>query len=194
MRRGKEWSVPRPVHRTLSDADRRFPIRSFKARVVHGLFFGARQGAVAIIIRRKLVCVWLAAGAKEIKLIGICFPSPKFMDNPLPDLERFSPHVNRPVEAKVFDFQRQERLKHLIFAAQLTPELLEKLRRTADLIRQMARQRDSNLRLKQLLAHKRAMLYFTQPSTRTFLVIHGRLPDSWALPVTKFATQKHPLR
>ena len=91
------------------------------------------------------------------------------MDNPFPDLERFRPQIQRGVEEKLFDFQRQQRLKHLIYAAQLTPELLEKLRRMADMIRQMARQRDSNLRLKQLLAHKRAMLYFTQPSTRTFL-------------------------
>ena len=86
------------------------------------------------------------------------------MDNPFPDLERFRPQIQRGVEEKLFDFQRQQRLKHLIYAAQLTPELLEKLRRMADMIRQMARQRDSNLRLKQLLAHKRAMLYFTQPS------------------------------
>ena len=92
-----------------------------------------------------------------------------FMDNPFPDLERFRPQIQRGVEEKLFDFQRQQRLKHLIYAAQLTPELLEKLRRMADMIRQMPRQRDSNLRLKQLLAHKRAMLYFTQPSTRTFL-------------------------
>ena len=91
------------------------------------------------------------------------------MDNLIFELERFRPQISRPVEQKVFDFQRQERLKHLIYAAQLTPELLEKLRRMADMIRQMARQRESNLRLKRLLAHKRAMLYFTQPSTRTFL-------------------------
>ena len=91
------------------------------------------------------------------------------MDNPLPDLERFTNQIQRPVENKVFDFQRQQRLKHLIFAAQLTPDLLDKLRRLADIIRLMARQPESNLRLRQLLAHKRAMLYFTQPSTRTFL-------------------------
>jgi aspartate carbamoyltransferase catalytic subunit len=37
------------------------------------------------------------------------------------------------------------------------------------MIRRMARQREGNRRLRELLAHKRAMLYFTQPSTRTFL-------------------------
>ena len=44
-----------------------------------------------------------------------------------PDLIQFESQLGRNVESKVFEFQRQERLKHLIFAAQLTPELLEKL-------------------------------------------------------------------
>ena len=91
------------------------------------------------------------------------------MESLLPDLAQFEPQLQRGVEDKVFDFQRQQRLKHLIFAAQLTPELLEKLRQMADMIRRLAREPNTNQRLKTLLAHKRAMLYFTQPSTRTFL-------------------------
>ena len=85
------------------------------------------------------------------------------------DLAQFESQLQRRVEDKVFDFQRQQRLKHLIFAAQLNPELLEKLRKMADMIRRLAREPATNQRLKTLLAHKRAMLYFTQPSTRTFL-------------------------
>ena len=81
----------------------------------------------------------------------------------------FASQLQRPIEEKVHDFQRHGRLKHLIFGAQLKPELLEKLFRMANMIRRMARERESNLELKRLLAHKRAMLYFTQPSTRTFL-------------------------
>ena len=80
----------------------------------------------------------------------------------------FASQLQRPIEEKVHDFQRHGRLKHLIFGAQLKPELLEKLFRMANMIRRMARERESNLELKRLLAHKRAMLYFTQPSTRTF--------------------------
>ncbi len=91
------------------------------------------------------------------------------MPQDLPELVRFDPLLRRNLTDKVHDFQRQQRLKHLIFAAQLTPSLLEKLRRMADMIRQLARDPDSNQELKKLLAHKRAMLYFTQPSTRTFL-------------------------
>jgi aspartate carbamoyltransferase len=85
------------------------------------------------------------------------------------EFAQFGPQLFRPVEDKVHEFQRHGRLKHLIFASQLKLELLERIRRLADTIRRMARLRESNLRLRQLLAHKRAMLYFTQPSTRTFL-------------------------
>lgn len=81
----------------------------------------------------------------------------------------FGDQLSRPLAVKLHEFQRHERLKHLIVAAQLTPELLERFRRLADMIRQLSRTRAGNLALKSLLAHRRAMLYFTQPSTRTFL-------------------------
>ena len=85
------------------------------------------------------------------------------------EFSAFQSLLQRPIDEKVHDLQRHGRLKHLVLGAQLTPELLEKLGRMANMIRKMARTRESNLELKQLLAHKRAMLYFTQPSTRTFL-------------------------
>ena len=81
----------------------------------------------------------------------------------------FEEQFRSTADEKMRLLSRHGRLKHLIFGAQLTPELLDKLCRLADIIRQMAKQKQSNLRLRQLLAHKRAMLYFTQPSTRTFL-------------------------
>ena len=85
------------------------------------------------------------------------------------DLPEFQALLDRPIGAKVDEFQDEGRLRHLIFAAQFTPELLANLFQSADLIRQLSRQRSGINRLKQLLSHKRAMLYFTQPSTRTFL-------------------------
>ena len=90
-------------------------------------------------------------------------------DTDIPEFAQFRSLLDRPIEQKVREFQREQRLKHLIYAAQLKPELLTRLSHLADMIRRMARERESNLALKQLLAHKRAMLYFTQPSTRTFL-------------------------
>ncbi|MEL7497508.1 MAG: aspartate carbamoyltransferase [Planctomycetota bacterium] len=81
----------------------------------------------------------------------------------------FESMLERPVHEKNFELQRHGRLKHLISGSQLTKSLLEKLFRSADTIRMMSRDPDGNRELRHLLAHKRAMLYFTQPSTRTFL-------------------------
>lgn len=85
------------------------------------------------------------------------------------EFEHFEPLLLRPIQEKNLEFQRHGRLKHLISASQLSRELLEKLCRSADLIRRLNRNAEGNRRLRELLAHKRAMLYFTQPSTRTFL-------------------------
>ncbi|MDG1873354.1 MAG: hypothetical protein P8J27_05560 [Mariniblastus sp.] len=85
------------------------------------------------------------------------------------EFEEFSTLLQRPVEEKNREFQRQGRLKHMISASQLSIPLLEKLCHSANVIRKMSREPKGNERLRKLLAHKRAMLYFTQPSTRTFL-------------------------
>ena len=85
------------------------------------------------------------------------------------EFSEFEHQFDRPIEEKIRAFQRHGRLKHLIFGSQLTPELIDKLCRSADIIRRMSKDREGNQRLRQILADKRAMLYFTQPSTRTFL-------------------------
>jgi len=85
------------------------------------------------------------------------------------EFSEFKELLNRPVERKNREFQRHGRLKHLINGSQLTPELLDKLFRFANMIRRMAKDDRGNQKLKELLCHKRAMLYFSQPSTRTFL-------------------------
>src|SRR5690606_27016715 len=85
------------------------------------------------------------------------------------DLLAFEPRIARPVKLKVPEFQRNERLKHVIFSGQFTVDLLEDLASTADKIRLLSKMRTVQDFLIKLLPHKRAMLYFTQPSTRTFL-------------------------
>lgn len=65
--------------------------------------------------------------------------------------------------------QRDGRLKHLIFASQLDRKFLERFKTLADMIRQLSKTKQGSDNLRDLLSHKRAMLYFTQPSTRTFL-------------------------
>ena len=82
------------------------------------------------------------------------------------EFAEFQAQLRRPIEDKCREFHRADRLRHLINAAQLTPALLSSLCSAADKIRRLARDELGNRRLRELLAHKRAMLYFTQPSTR----------------------------
>lgn len=58
---------------------------------------------------------------------------------------------------------------HTLFAQQFDRPLLERLCALANRIRFISKSREGALYLKGLLAHKRAMLYFSQPSSRTFL-------------------------
>ncbi len=85
------------------------------------------------------------------------------------EFPEFQNQLNRTPEDRDQEFQRHGRLKHLIFGSQLSPDLLERICRSADMIRRLARDRDGNAALRDLLPNRRAMLYFTQPSTRTFL-------------------------
>lgn len=85
------------------------------------------------------------------------------------DLSEYSAKQERSIRMKIDEFQSDGRLNHLIFAAQLDRELLDRFYKTADMIRQLSKSKQGSDRLRSLLSHKRAMLYFTQPSTRTFL-------------------------
>ena len=58
---------------------------------------------------------------------------------------------------------------HTLIAQQFDRTLLERLAALASRIRFMAKSKEGALYLKSLLPHKRAMLYFSQPSSRTFL-------------------------
>ena len=58
---------------------------------------------------------------------------------------------------------------HTLFAQQFDRGLLERLCALANRIRFISKTKEGALYLKGILAHKRAMLYFSQPSSRTFL-------------------------
>ena len=85
------------------------------------------------------------------------------------EFPEFQHLLNRTPEDRDQEFQRHGRLKHLIFGSQLSIKMIDRLCRSADMIRRLARDRDGNAELRNLLPNRRAMLYFTQPSTRTFL-------------------------
>ncbi len=85
------------------------------------------------------------------------------------DLRAYESRLGRPIREKAAELQEGTRLRHVIFAGQFWPALLENLAETADQIRVMSKTRPGQDFLRDLLANKRVMLYFTQPSTRTFL-------------------------
>ncbi len=85
------------------------------------------------------------------------------------DLLHYQSRIERPVRMKLPELERDERLRHVIFASQFSVDMLEELADIADQIRILSKLRDGQDFLINLLHHKRAMLYFTQPSTRTFL-------------------------
>ena len=58
---------------------------------------------------------------------------------------------------------------HTLLAQQFDRRILERLCALANRIRFINKSKEGALYLKGVLAHKRAMLYFSQPSSRTFL-------------------------
>ncbi|WP_442485230.1 aspartate/ornithine carbamoyltransferase family protein [Aeoliella sp. SH292] len=85
------------------------------------------------------------------------------------DLLHYAGRLERPTKVKTPELERSGRLRHVIFSGQFSVELLEELGGVADAIRLISKHRAGQDFLINLLHHKRAMLYFTQPSTRTFL-------------------------
>ena len=85
------------------------------------------------------------------------------------DLTAYESRLARPTIAKIPEFEHNGRLKHVLFAQQFSREDLDRLADTATQIRAISRTKTGCEFLKDLLSHKRAMLYFTQASTRTFL-------------------------
>jgi aspartate carbamoyltransferase len=81
----------------------------------------------------------------------------------------FTSRLQRPVMMKVPELERNGRLKHVLFAAQFDRDLLDHLGRIATMVREISKTKSGADFLISLLSHKRAMLYFTQASTRTFL-------------------------
>ncbi len=85
------------------------------------------------------------------------------------EFDKYLDRLQRPASEKNEEFSCDGRLRHLINAGQLTPDRVDHLCGLADRIRKLSADRQSANQLRQLLCHRRAMLYFTQPSTRTFL-------------------------
>ncbi len=83
-----------------------------------------------------------------------------------PDWETF--HA-LPESEKIPFFSRDGRMYDCLFAQQLNRNLLEHLFKVADRLRDVTQQKAGADHVSSLLSDKRAMLYFAQPSTRTFM-------------------------
>jgi aspartate carbamoyltransferase catalytic subunit len=77
----------------------------------------------------------------------------------------FEGRLNRPVQLKLPEFQRNGRLFHVIYADQFTPSLIARISHTADQIRTL---HTAHALMLPQFGDQKVVLYFTQPSTRTF--------------------------
>lgn len=76
---------------------------------------------------------------------------------------------NVPLNKKLSFFDEDKHLFDCLFSQQFNRKLLDHLFKLATQIRTVAKEKAGLDWLQTLLSHKRAMLYFIQPSTRTFL-------------------------
>ncbi|MGD2125456.1 MAG: aspartate carbamoyltransferase [Desulfobacteraceae bacterium] len=83
--------------------------------------------------------------------------------------EKFEEFEKLPSEEKIKYFERDGRLYDMIISQQLNRQILEDIYRITNQLRSVAKSKSGSLFLQNLLCHKRAMLYFAQPSSRTFL-------------------------
>jgi|SaaInl8_200m_RNA_FD_contig_71_946170_length_1661_multi_3_in_0_out_0_2 aspartate carbamoyltransferase catalytic subunit len=74
-----------------------------------------------------------------------------------------------PMREKLKYLSQNDKVFHIIFAEQFDRQALDFICRIATILRKIGGSRAGRDYLRTLLSHKSAMLYFTQPSTRTFL-------------------------
>jgi aspartate carbamoyltransferase catalytic subunit len=93
----------------------------------------------------------------------------KYAEQTQQEFEGWQEFINKAVDEKVDNFKRNDRIFDVIYAQQFDRPFLDYLCNLADSIRLLAKTKVGQSKLRHLLPHKRAMLYFVQPSTRTFL-------------------------
>lgn len=85
------------------------------------------------------------------------------------EFEGWEEFYSKPADEKLDSFIQDGRIYDVIYAQQFDREFLDYLCNLAENIRHLAKTKAGQIKLRHLLPHKRAMLYFVQPSTRTFL-------------------------
>ncbi len=77
--------------------------------------------------------------------------------------------VDLPVRQKTSLLESEGRLRHVILASLFDRERIDDLCQVAEQVREIAEAPKGREELAKLLPHLNVLLYFTQPSTRTFL-------------------------
>lgn len=95
-----------------------------------------------------------------------------YRENPLKSIA-WDEFQKLELESKGPYFLRDDKPYHALIAQQFTRPMLDRLCELATRIRRIAKTRGGTLFLQDLLSEKRAMLYFAQPSTRTFLSFYA---------------------
>lgn len=90
------------------------------------------------------------------------------LSNPAPTASHSTP-IPTDTAHRVAALNRNDKFFHVVLAQQFERGAVEQLCQLADMIRTISASRQGTQFLITLLGHKRAMLYFIQPSTRTFL-------------------------
>ena len=83
--------------------------------------------------------------------------------------EQYAEFERLPNEEKIKCFEKDDRLYDMIMSQQLNRQILDDLYRITNQIRSLSKSKTGSQFIQSLLCHKRAMLYFAQPSSRTFL-------------------------
>jgi len=103
---------------------------------------------------------------------GVSSVADIYRDSPLKSIG-WEDFVGLPLEEKGRYFLRDSRPYHVLIAQQFDRPTIERLCEIATRTRRIAKTRGGMRFLQDLLFDKRAMLYFAQPSTRTFLSFYS---------------------
>jgi aspartate carbamoyltransferase catalytic subunit len=83
--------------------------------------------------------------------------------------EKFAEFQKLSTEEKIECFEKNGRLFDMIIAQQLNREIIDHIYGITNHLRHISKRKTGSLFLQSILCHKRAMLYFAQASSRTFL-------------------------
>ncbi len=83
--------------------------------------------------------------------------------------EKFAEFQKLPTEDRIECFEKDNRLFDMIRSQQLNRQIINDIFDITNHLRSISKSKPGSIFMQNILCHKRAMLWFTQPSSRTFL-------------------------